>query len=222
MAKKTLRYGVVGLGNVAQTAILPAFQHAKRNSRLTALVSGDQKKLKLLGKKYKVSRLCTYEEYDELLASGEVDAVYIALPNDQHRDFAVRAAKAGIHILSEKPLGISVAEGEVMLNAARSGGVKLMTAYRLHFEEANLKVIDLIKKTSWAISEFLTLYSPTRCARKISAHARSKKAEVLFLILGSIVLTPQGISFSRSRSKYTRWPLIAKKRDSEISLRQSV
>lgn len=76
--------------------MLPAFGHAKRNSRLDALVSGGAKKLKTWGRRYRVPRLCDYDEADALFKSGEIDAVYIALPNDMHRAWAVRAARAGL------------------------------------------------------------------------------------------------------------------------------
>src|SRR5438552_544284 len=83
---KQIRYAVVGLGHIAQVAVLPAFKHARKNSRLTALVSGDKLKRESLGKKYRVSHLYSYEEYDDCLTSGEIDAVYIALPNDMHKE----------------------------------------------------------------------------------------------------------------------------------------
>jgi glucose-fructose oxidoreductase len=137
-----IRYAVVGLGSLAQTAVLPAFQNAQ-NSRLTAIVSGDDDKREELGKKYGLGRTWTYEQYDECLASGEVDAVYITLPNHLHRTYAERAAKAGIHILCEKPLAPNGAECRRMIDAARTGGVKLMAAYRLHFEQANLEAIKI-------------------------------------------------------------------------------
>lgn len=123
---------------------MPGFSHA-RHSELVALVSGDAKKLKKLAKKYHVPLTYSYEQYDECLRSGKIDAVYIALPNDLHRDYVVRAAEAGIHVLCEKPLAITVREGEIMLTAALKNRVKLMTAYRLHFEPATLSTIELIK-----------------------------------------------------------------------------
>ena len=83
-SRSKVRYAVVGLGHIAQVAVLPAFAHARRNSELAALVSGDPVKLQALGRKYGVSGLYSYEEYDECLRSGEVDAVYIALPNHLH------------------------------------------------------------------------------------------------------------------------------------------
>ena len=139
-----VRYAVVGLGHIAQAAVLPAFENAGKSSRLSALVSGDRKKLGKLGNEYGVSGQFTYDEYDALLASGDVDAVYIALPNSLHADYAVRAAKAGVHILCEKPLAPTSAECRRMVRAAETHDVRLMTAYRLHFEKANLEAVEAI------------------------------------------------------------------------------
>jgi glucose-fructose oxidoreductase len=148
---KQVRYAVVGLGYFAQEAILPAFANAKKNSMLAALVSDDPEKLRKLGRKYGAGHGYGYERYDEMLASGEIDAVYLALPNDMHKDFAVRAAKRGIHVLCEKPLALSERDCEEMIRAANEHHVRLMTAYRLHFETANLKAIEAIR--SGAIGE---------------------------------------------------------------------
>ncbi len=145
MAAKRIRYAVVGLGHIAQVAVLPAFQHAIANSELVALVSSDEAKLRRLGRRYGVSLLYTYDQYGELLASGEVDAVYIALPNHQHADFTVRAARRGVHILCEKPLALSERECLAMIRAAEANDVKLMTAYRLHFERSNLEAIETVR-----------------------------------------------------------------------------
>src|SRR4029079_17235763 len=82
-----VRYAVVGVGHIAQVAVLPAFAHARRNSRLVALVSDDPVKQKELRRRYKVPHAASYDEYDMLLRSGDVDAVYIALPNSMHPDF---------------------------------------------------------------------------------------------------------------------------------------
>ena len=140
-----MRYAVVGLGHIAQMAVLPAFGNARRNSRLAALVSGDPVKLEAMGGKYGVERRCGYEEYDALLRSGDIDAVYIALPNHLHCDYAVRAAQAGVHVLVEKPMAVTEEECERMARAARAGGVRLMVAYRLHFERANLEAIEVAR-----------------------------------------------------------------------------
>jgi predicted dehydrogenase len=142
--QKKIRYAVVGLGHIAQVAVLPAFAHA-RNSEIAALVSDDQEKLEKLGRRYKVKTRFSYERYDECLASGDIDAVYIALPNHLHRSYSERAARAGVHVLCEKPMAVTEADCLSMIRVAEENGVKLMVAYRLHFEEANLRVIDLVQ-----------------------------------------------------------------------------
>ena len=143
--RKHVRYAVVGLGHIAQVAVLPAFANARRNSRLAALVSGDPVKLQALGKKYQVERLASYAQYEELLKSGDIDAVYLCLPNSLHADFAVRAAAAGIHVLCEKPMAVTEEECERMGAAAREARVQLMVAYRLHFERANLEALEIVR-----------------------------------------------------------------------------
>jgi len=101
--------------------------------------------LRKLGKRYGVELLYSYERFDELMAGGEVDAVYIALPNHQHADFAMRAARHGVHILCEKPMAVTERECAAMIRAAEKYDVKLMIAYRLHFERANLEAADAIR-----------------------------------------------------------------------------
>jgi predicted dehydrogenase len=140
-----IRYAVVGLGHIAQVAVLPAFAHAGRNSVLTALVSSDPAKLRHLGRRYKVKRTYSYEQYDDCLRSGEIDAVYVALPNNMHAEYTVRAANSGVHVLCEKPMAVTERECQSMIHATRKNNVKLMIAYRLHFEEANLKAIEIVK-----------------------------------------------------------------------------
>lgn len=105
--QRKLRYAVVGLGYISQVAVLPAFAHAGKNSELVALVSDDPVKLKKLSKKYELELTYSYDDFDECLAGGEIDAVYIALPNNTHRDYTVRAARAGVHVLCEKPMEIT-------------------------------------------------------------------------------------------------------------------
>ena len=141
--KDRIRYAVVAQGYISQIAVLPAFAHAKENSELVALVSGDPVKLAELSSKYGVDRCYSYEQYEECLK--DVDAVYISLPNHMHREYTERAARAGVHVLCEKPMALTVADCEAMIAAADEHHVKLMIAYRLHFEEANLKAIECVK-----------------------------------------------------------------------------
>jgi len=139
-----VRYAVVGLGHIAQVAVLPAFAHTE-NSELTALVSSDAEKLENLARKYKVRGRYSYQEFDECLESGAVDAVYVALPNHLHREYSERALRRGIHVLCEKPMAVTEEDCLSMIRAAEENQAKLMVAYRLHFEEANLKAIDLVQ-----------------------------------------------------------------------------
>jgi glucose-fructose oxidoreductase len=138
--KDKVRYAVVGLGHIAQAAVLPAFKGAP-NSELFALVSGDPDKLRNLGKTYALRHLYSYEDYGRALAN--VDAVYLALPNHLHREYAVRAAAAGVHVLCEKPMAVTADDCQAMIEAARQNRAKLMIAYRLHFEAGNLQAIRL-------------------------------------------------------------------------------
>jgi predicted dehydrogenase len=142
---RKVRYAVVGLGHIAQAAVLPAFKHAARNSQLAALVSGTPEKLASLGRRYGVQQCCDYSTADELFSSGELDAVYIALPNHLHREYAIKAARAGLHVLCEKPMAVSARDCQAMIAAAQRAKVKLMIAYRLHFERANLEASRLLR-----------------------------------------------------------------------------
>ena len=142
-----VRYAVVGLGYISQSAVLPAFAHAKRNCELTALVSDSRHKLRQLGEQYDVDLQFTYDEYDDLCASGAIDAVYIALPNSMHREYTERAARHGVHVLCEKPMAVTTAECRAMIHAARAHQIKLMIAYRLHFEPANLEAAQIAQSS---------------------------------------------------------------------------
>jgi glucose-fructose oxidoreductase len=141
-----VRFAVVGLGYISQVAVLPAFTHATRDCELTALVSDDPKKLRSLARRYGVEHTYDYAQFDECLASGEIDAVFIALPNHLHCDYAVRAARAGMHVLCEKPMAITEDECREMIAAAAESDVRLMIGYRLHFEAANLRAIELLQQ----------------------------------------------------------------------------
>jgi glucose-fructose oxidoreductase len=145
MSVKTVRYAVVGLGHIAQVAVLPAFNHAHANSQLSALVSGNRMKLSKLSATYGVEHSYSYDRYHECLQSGEIDAVYLALPNHLHKRYVSAALQKGIHVLCEKPLGLTTTDCEAMIRAANISGAKLMVAYRLHFNQAHLNLIGLAK-----------------------------------------------------------------------------
>jgi predicted dehydrogenase len=137
---RKIRYAVVGLGHIAQVAVLPAFRNA-RNSELVSIVSGEPEKREKLARKYRLEHVYSYDDYDHALS--QVDAVYLALPNQLHRDYTIRAAQARVHVLCEKPMAVAEDDCQAMIDAADHNGVKLMIAYRLHFEAGNLEAICL-------------------------------------------------------------------------------
>lgn len=150
-----VRFAVIGQGYFAQAAVLPAFQQAP-GCELRAIFSQDETKLRVLRRKYGVAAALGYDQYDDYLRSGEVDAVYIALPNDMHADYTVRAARAGIHVLCEKPMATNSHDAERMLTACADSGVKLMVAYRLHFEAATLEAIDRVRRAAIGRPRFIS------------------------------------------------------------------
>lgn len=145
VSRKPIRYAVVGLGHIAQAAVLPAFNHARANYVLSALVSGDRVKLSKLSSQYRIEHTYTYDQYRQCLQSGFVDAVYIALPNHLHTEYVVSALRAGIHVLCEKPLGLTPKDCKTMIRAATKSRAKLMVAYRLHFDRAHQQLMSLVQ-----------------------------------------------------------------------------
>ena len=143
--RKIIRYAVVGLGHIAQAAVLPAFGHARVNYVLSALVSGDGVKLSKLSSQYRVEHTFTYDRYRECLRSGLVDAVYLALPNHLHKEYVTAALREGIHVLCEKPLGLTATECKTMIRASTRSHAKLMVTYRLHFDDAHLNLMSLVQ-----------------------------------------------------------------------------
>jgi predicted dehydrogenase len=139
--KEKIRYAVIGLGHIAQTAVLPAFEHAE-NSALAALITGNPEKDRELSERYGVNAY-TYDDLEKALEKERVDAVYIATPNVLHREHTERAARAGVHVLCEKPMATTQEDCEAMIRAAEENNVKLMVAYRLHFNDANLHAVQV-------------------------------------------------------------------------------
>lgn len=142
-SNEKVRYAVVGLGHIVQVAVLPAFKSAQ-NSKLVSLISEDETKRTELARKYKLKNVYSYEDYEQALS--EVDAVYIGLPNHLHREYTIKAAELGKHVLCEKPMAVTAEDCELMIEAAKRNGTKLMIAYRLHFEQGNLEAVQIVKE----------------------------------------------------------------------------
>jgi predicted dehydrogenase len=144
-ASRKTGYCVIGLGRIAGH-FMPAVR-STTNSQITGLVSGHRDKAERLAAEYGVpaSSIYNYENFDEIAHNRAIDAVYVALPNSMHAEYTMRAAKAGKHVLCEKPMSTSVADAEAMIAVCRAAHVKLMIAYRCHYEPTNLKAIQLIR-----------------------------------------------------------------------------
>lgn len=146
-AERKIGYGIVGLGRISMGQFMPGVRISQR-SKLVALVSGHRDKAERVAGQYGISTqsIYNYQNFEEIGHNPEVDALYIALPNGMHAEYTVRGAKAGKHILCEKPMANNVAECEQMIAACRTAGRKLMIAYRCQLEPTNLRAIELLKQ----------------------------------------------------------------------------
>ncbi|GAA6616987.1 Gfo/Idh/MocA family protein [Scytonema sp. NUACC26] len=142
--EKKLGWAVVGLGKFATEQIMPSFAECKR-SKLVALVSGDRSKAEKYARQYGINskNIYNYQNYDNLRNNPEVDVVYIILPNGMHAEYSIRGAKAGKHVMCEKPMANTVEECQAMIDAAKKANRKLMIAYRAQYEPYNLAAIQL-------------------------------------------------------------------------------
>jgi predicted dehydrogenase len=140
---RRLGLAIVGLGRLSLEEILPALANSKR-CRVTALVSGDPAKARQVAAMYDVpeTSLYDYKTFDQIRNNPDVQAVYIVLPNALHKAFTERAAKAGKHVLCEKPMATSVADCQAMIDACKAAGRLLMIAYRIQYEPLNRQVKD--------------------------------------------------------------------------------
>jgi predicted dehydrogenase len=137
-------FAVVGLGSIAQSSILPAFAHTK-NAKLVALVSRDKGKATRLACTYKGVASYSQDDYAACLANPAVDAIYIATPQGEHAALTIQAARAGKHVLCEKPLAATVDQSAGMVRACQKNKVLLMTAYRKYFEPSILFLKQLVQ-----------------------------------------------------------------------------
>jgi predicted dehydrogenase len=151
-------YAVIGLGRIAGH-FMPGVRDTT-NSQITGLVSGHRDKADRIAAQYGVPQtsIYNYENFDEIVRNPNIQAVYVALPNSMHAEYTIRAAKAGKHVLCEKPMATSVADCESMIAACKAANVKLMIAYRCHYEPTNLKAIKLIR--DGALGQVQAIVSP--------------------------------------------------------------
>ncbi|CAN5419389.1 Gfo/Idh/MocA family oxidoreductase [soil metagenome] len=142
---RKIGYCVIGLGRIADHFMRGTKDSS--TSQITGLVSGHRDKALKIAVQYGVpaTSIYSYEQMDAMRSNKAIDAVYVALPNSMHAEYTIRSAKAGKHVLCEKPMATSVADSEAMIAACNAAKVKLMIAYRLHYEPTTLRAIKLIR-----------------------------------------------------------------------------
>jgi predicted dehydrogenase len=140
-----LRVAIMGLGSYG-TRVAEAMKDCKR-ARLTGVVSGTPSKITAWQQKYNIpEKNCyNYENFDKIKDNPDIDVVYVITPNALHHDHVIRAAKAGKHVICEKPMAVNAKEGQEMVDACKKANVKLLVGYRMHFEPKTLEIIRMRK-----------------------------------------------------------------------------
>ena len=143
---RPLGYAIVGLGSYGLGVIIPQFANCA-HSRLAAVVSGDPAKARRVAAKHGLPdrSIYSYETFDQIRDNPDVDIVYVCLPNSMHADYVIRAARAGKHVMCEKPMATSAAECRAMIAACKAANRKLMIGYRVHFEPFNIEAARMAR-----------------------------------------------------------------------------
>jgi predicted dehydrogenase len=143
-------FALIGLGRLTLEELLPAFAECKK-AKVTALVSGTPDKLKTVAAQYGIpEQSCySYEDFDQIADNADVQVVYVVLPNSMHREYTERAARAGKHVLCEKPMSVSSADAQAMVDACAEAGVKLMIAYRIQYEAYNRQLQQFVRQSNF-------------------------------------------------------------------------
>src|SRR5450631_2050395 len=140
-----LRVAIMGLGSYG-TRVAEAMRDCKM-AKLTGVISGTPSKITTWQSRYNIpEKNCyNYENFDNIKSNPDIDAVYVITPNALHKDEAIRVAKAGKHVICEKPMALNAIEGQEMIDACKKANVKLLVVYRMHFEPYTLEVIRMRK-----------------------------------------------------------------------------
>ena len=139
-----LGIALVGLGTYSGKQLAPALEETK-HCYLAGIVTGSPDKAETWKKKYKIAdkNVYTYSNFDEVANNPDIDIISVVLPNSMHREYVVRAARAGKHVICEKPMALTTADCDEMINACKNAGTKLSIGYRLHFEPHNMEMMRL-------------------------------------------------------------------------------
>ena len=137
---KQLNIALCGLGRYA--GYLAEGLEITKYCRLAGIVTGTPAKAESWGKKYSIPQknIYDYRHFDELIKNKDIDLVYVVLPNAMHKEYVIRAAKAGKHVIVEKPMAITAQDCREMITACKDAGVQLALGYRLHYEPYHLEI----------------------------------------------------------------------------------
>ncbi len=140
------KYGIalVGLGSYSKGQLGPALLETK-HCQLTGIVTGSPEKIPEWREKYGVpeKNVYSYDNFDEIAGNKDIDIIYVVLPTGMHSEFCIRAAKAGKHVICEKPMAGTVEECDAMIAAAREAGVGLHMGYRLWWDPYHIRLMQV-------------------------------------------------------------------------------
>lgn len=155
--KKKLGVALVGLGTYSTNELAPSLQETE-HCYLAAVVTGSPEKEKVWAAKYGIAKenIYNYENFDAIAKNDSVDIVYVVLPNSMHADFCIRAAKAGKHVICEKPMAISVTECDAIIEACKTAGVKLSVGYRLHSEPYTQEIKRFVREETFGKIQYVS------------------------------------------------------------------
>ena len=150
LQEKKLGVALVGLGGYSSGQLAPALQ-STQYAYLAGIVTGTPEKEKIWSEKYNIpkSNIYNYDNFDNIANNKAIDIVYVVLPNSMHADFCIRAAKAGKHVICEKPMAVSVAECEAIIQACNQAGVKLSVGYRMQSDPYTNEIKRLVREKTF-------------------------------------------------------------------------
>ncbi|MBA4851737.1 Gfo/Idh/MocA family protein [Emticicia sp. BO119] len=194
---KKLGIALVGLGSYAKNQLAVGLEQTP-NCYLAGIVTGTPAKAEEWMKKYNIPKknVYNYQTFDQIADNKDIDVVYVVLPNSMHHEYVIRAAKAGKHVMCEKPMANSVKECEEMIKACKDAGVQLGIGYRMHFEPFTKEIIRMSREKVFGNVKFIntnfgfTIGDPTQWRLKKAMAGGGPLMDVgIYCVQGSRYIT---------------------------------